>query len=901
MKPMTSAEARQAFLDFFEEMGHKQVASSALVPGNDPTLLFTNAGMVQFKDVFLGHDQRDYKRATTSQKCMRVSGKHNDLENVGPSPRHHTFFEMLGNFSFGDYFKRDAIKYAYTLLTQVYGLPPERLAFTVYYKDDEAYNLWVNEMGVDPRRVVRLREKSNFWQMAETGPCGPTSELHWDKYPERGVDTIIKSLEDDDDRFLELWNLVFMQYNRTQPDETHTGQYDVPLPAPGVDTGMGLERILSVVNGVTANYETDLFMPIIRRTQELTGHSDAERDANIIPYRVIADHMRAAVFLIADGVLPGAKGRDSVCRLVIRRAARFGSKLGFTQPFLGTVADAVIGVMGGHYTELIDRADRIRQVITQEEERFRRTMERGVGELNDMLDHLVADGQDTLAGTNAFYLKATLGLPIQVTKDIAEERGLHVDMAGFQAAEDEHALASGGDKPMGVIASADQYNDILNQLKDAGKVGSNGVVYQPYTALRVDDRVLALLVDGQPVESAIAGDKVEVVLGATPFYVEAGGQVSDTGTIRGDGWTIEVEDMKRPIGGLIVHIGEVVEGTPRVSDGASAEVDSDRRASITRNHTATHLLHAALRNHLGNHVQQRGSLVAPDRLRFDFAHDAKIDTHTLRAIEQEINGVIMTNYRVQAVEKSLQEARTEGAMALFGEKYGERVRTVSILNADGSRRYSYELCGGVHVPETAQIGAFLILTEGSVSAGIRRVEALTGSGAMEHVQRNLALIDNVASQLGTTPDRLAERVQAVQSELSGARKQIDRLQRQLARQQFDTLVSKVEQLNGVQALIGEVDNASSDTLREMADWFRGAVKSGVMVLGSISDDKPQLCVAVTDDLIKQYHAGNLIKQLAPIVGGGGGGRPNLAVAGGKDAGKLAAALTEARRVLSGGS
>ncbi|MCL4247575.1 MAG: alanine--tRNA ligase [Anaerolineae bacterium] len=901
MQNMTSAEARQAFLDFFEEMGHKKVASSSLVPGNDPTLLFTNAGMVQFKDVFLGLDKRDYKRATTSQKCMRVSGKHNDIEEVGPSPRHHTFFEMLGNFSFGDYFKRDAIKYAYTLLTEVYGLPPERLAFTVYANDDEAYNIWVNEMGVDPKRVARLGPKTNFWQMAETGPCGPTSELHWDKYPERGIDDIIPSLTAEDDRFLELWNLVFMQFNRTQPDEQHTGKFDVPLPAPGVDTGMGLERLLSIVNGVSANYETDLFLPIIRKTQELTGHSDAERDANIVPYRVIADHVRAAVFLIADGVLPGAKGRDAICRLVIRRAARFGAKIGFHQPFLAEIADSVIDIMGGHYTDLVERAGAIKRVITLEEERFLRTMERGLGELDLMLMEISGNGGRVLPGDKAFYLKATLGLPIQVTKDIVEERGFSVDMQGFQAAEDEHAIASGGDKPMGTIEAAEIYNNVLTDLQREGKLGATGVTYEPYEHLRVDDRVLALLVDGQPVDSAIAGDRVEVVLGTTGFYVESGGQISDTGIIRGDGWVIEIEDMKRPVGGLIVHVGEVAEGRPHVGDMATAEVDADRRADITRNHTATHLLHAALRNRLGDHVQQRGSLVAPDRLRFDFVHDGKIDTNTLRAIEDEINNIILANYAVQPKEKSLQEARKEGAMALFGEKYGDRVRTISIIDGDGNRRYSYELCGGCHVPETATIGSFLIVSEGSVSAGIRRVEALTGAGAAHYVQRNLMMMDHVAQALGTTPDMVGDRVASLMIELSGAYKQIEALQRRIARQQFESLLTGLEQVDGVQALIAQVDNTPVETLREMADWFRDTVtEHGVVVLGSVTDGRPQLLVAVTDDMTKQgLHAGNLIKQIAPIVGGGGGGRPNMAQAGGKDASRLPAALAEARKLIAG--
>ncbi|HLV34289.1 MAG TPA: alanine--tRNA ligase, partial [Spirillospora sp.] len=775
MKNMTSAQVRQAFLDFFEEMGHRQVESSSLVPANDPTLLFTNAGMVQFKDVFLGLDKRDYTRATTSQKCMRVSGKHNDLENVGPSPRHHTFFEMLGNFSFGDYFKREAIIFAYELLTKVYELPPDRLAFTVYANDDEAYNVWVNEVGVDPRRVARMGPKTNFWQMADTGPCGPTSEIHWDNAPEMGVDSIIPMLQAEDDRFLELWNLVFMQFNRTQPDPDHTGQYDEPLPAPGVDTGMGLERILSVIQGVPANYDTDLFMPIIKAVQRLTGHTDAERDANIVPYRVIADHIRAAVFLIADGVLPGAKGRDSVCRLVIRRAARFGAKLGFHEPFLSEIADSVIDIMGGHYSELVERAETIKKVITQEEIRFRRTLDRGLSELDEMLAELRQQNKTVLPGDRAFYLKATLGLPLEVIRDIAEENGFTIDLAGFQQQEALHSEVSGGGQAMGQIASAETYTAILNALRQSGQLGDEGVRYDPYGPTRVDTQLLALLRDGQQVESAIAGDRVEVVLAETPFYVEAGGQVSDTGIISGDGWAIEVEDMRRPVGGLIVHIGEVLEGTPREGDLVRAEVDAERRADITRNHTATHLLHASLRRNLGTHVQQRGSLVAPDRLRFDFAHDDKVTPEQMQAIETEVNDIILANYRVRAEEKPLTQARQEGAMALFGEKYSDIVRTVII--SDNGSRYSYELCGGVHVRETAEIGLMVIISEGSVSAGIRRIEALTGRAARQYIQTNLSTLHRIAQQLGTTPEHLGERIDALQAELEDRRKEIANLRR----------------------------------------------------------------------------------------------------------------------------
>jgi alanyl-tRNA synthetase len=896
MKHMTSAEVREAFLDFFEEMGHRRVESSSLVPNNDPTLLFTNAGMVQFKDVFLGLDKRDYKRATTSQKSMRVSGKHSDLENVGPSLRHHTFFEMLGNFSFGDYFKRDAIHFAYNLLTKVYELPPERLVFTVYQNDDEAFNVWTQELGISPKRVARMGPKTNFWQMAETGPCGPTSEVHWDKTPELGEDSIVPLLQAEDERFLEIWNLVFMQFNRTQDDPQHTGKYDEPLPAPGVDTGMGLERIVSVVQGVKSNYQTDLFTPIIGATQALTGQSDDERDANIVPYRVIADHVRAAVFLIADGVQPGAKKREAVCRLVIRRAARFGTKLGFQEPFLGKVAQAVIDVMSVAYPELLEKGESIKRIITLEEERFHRTMERGLGELDAMLDALPQGG--VINGEQAFYLKATLGLPIQVTKDVVEERGLTVDMDAFNREEEQHSLISGGGQAMGKLETAEEYNTLLKNLQASGKLPAGGVKYNPYDTTPVNTQVLALLVDGQPVESAIVGDKVEVVLAATNFYVEAGGQVSDEGILRGDGWLIEVEDMRKPVAGIIVHVGEVVEGNPKVGGSVKTEVNVERRNDILRNHTGTHLLHAALRGNLGTHVEQRGSLVAPDRLRFDFSHQERISPEELTRIETEINEAILRNYPVKSEVKSLDQAKAEGAMALFGEKYGDTVRTVII--EDGENRYSYELCGGTHVQETAEIGAFVFTGEGSVSAGIRRVEALTGQGAIAYIQDRLRSLNTVAAQLGTTSENAVSRVVALQDELTGTRRQLGQLQSKLAKYRFDELINNLEALNGKQALIAQVDGVPTDTLREMADWFRNKVKEkGVMVIGSIIDDKPMLLVSVTDDLVKQgVKAGDIIKPIAEIVGGGGGGRPNMAQAGGKDSSKLPAALAKAREILA---
>ena len=896
MEQMTSAEVRQAFLDFFEEMGHNPVASSSLVPANDPTLLFTNAGMVQFKDVFLGLDKRNYKRATTSQKCMRVSGKHNDLENVGPSLRHHTFFEMLGNFSFGDYFKRDAIIYAYNLLTKVYKLPADRLVFTVYENDDEAFDYWVKEVGVSPKRVARMGPSTNFWQMADTGPCGPTSEIHWDKNPEMGEDSIIPMLQEEDDRFLEIWNLVFMQFNRKQADPEHTGQWDEPLPAPGVDTGMGLERVVAVLQGVEANYETDLFMPIIKRTQEFTGHTDEERDTNIVPYRVIADHVRAAVFLISDGVLPGAKGRAAIPRLVIRRAARFGAKIGFDEPFLAQIADAVIDVMGEHYAELVEQADNIKRVITIEEERFHRTMERGLNELDDMLSQLPDGG--TLSGDQAFYLKATLGLPIQVTKDIAEERGYSIDETGYLAAEEEHARVSGGGQAMGEIESGEMYNQLLKDLQSDGKLGINGVIYNPYTNESAQANVLALVQDGNQIDNVLVGDKVEVILDETHFYVEAGGQVSDTGTITGDGWLIEVEDMKKPINGMIVHLGEVVEGNPKVSDSATSQIDVSRRGNITRNHTATHLLHAALRNNLGTHVQQKGSLVAPDRLRFDFSHHEKVTDQELAVIESEINTAILKNYTVKDEQKSLDQARKEGAMALFGEKYSDMVRTVIIETGD--ERYSYELCGGVHVKETAEIGSFIFTTEGSVSAGIRRVEALTGNAAIEYVQQKMQTLDYLAAQLGTTQDQAVSKVVALQNELSASRRQVENLQRKLAKVNFDEMVAnQIESINGKQALVSQLDGVPMDTMREMTDWFRNKVDRGVMVLASDINGKPQIIVAVSDTLVKDgIKAGDLIKPIAQVVGGGGGGRPQMAQAGGRDSSKISDALQKARDLIA---
>lgn len=874
MKYMTSAEVRQGFLDFFEEMGHQPVASSSLVPGNDPTLLFANAGMVQFKDVFLGLDKRDYKRATTSQKCMRVSGKHNDLENVGPSPRHHTFFEMLGNFSFGDYFKKEACQFAFDLLTQVYGLPEDRLAYTVHYDDDESYDIWVNDVGIPEERVYRLGDKDNFWMMADVGPCGYTSEIHWDKTPEVGLETLGKSFDEDDGRFLELWNLVFMQFEQ-QPDGTR-----IPLPAPGVDTGMGLERVVSVVQGKDVNYETDLFMPIIRATQALTGHSDEERDAHIVPYRVIADHMRAACFLISDGVRPGPNGRDYVCRMVMRRAMRFGTKLGFSEPFLADVADAVIEAMNDAYPELDQQRDAIRRVVTNEERRFGRAMQRGLDELDNMLETLPDGGQ--LKGEDAFFLHSTIGLPFEITRDVAQEYGYTVDDAGFDAAKDAHAQQA-GEGSFGTIEKSEAYQTVLTTLQESGLVEA-GVAQDQYGPLSREVKVLAMLKDGNMVGEAYVGDRVEVVLDLTPFYVESGGQVSDTGVIEAEGWIIDVEDVHKPLGGLLIHVGEVVGGvaTPTV---AVASVDEERRFDVMRNHTATHLLHAALRKRLGKHVQQRGSLVAPDRLRFDFSHDQAMSGDEIRDVVREVNQHILDNDPINIKWKSLDVAKAEGAMALFGEKYSADVRTVQIGNG-----YSYELCGGNHVPQTSVIGSFYITGESAVAQGVRRIEAVTGHEAQNFTTNRLEILNTMSRSLGVVPEDAPERLIALQEQLRHLQQQREQMQRAMARVQFERLQTR--DVNGVQVLIARVDTTSPENLRQMADWFRDRTpEKGVAVVGTITDEgKPSFVAAVTNDLTKQIHAGKLVKEVAEVCFGGGGGRPNMAQAGGKDASKIDEAL-----------
>jgi alanyl-tRNA synthetase len=895
-KPDSSAEIRQQFLDFFAGRGHTIVPSGSLIPHDDPTLLFTNAGMNQFKDVFLGVGSRDYRRVADTQKCMRVSGKHNDLEDVGKSPYHHTFFEMLGNWSFGDYYKKEIIQWAWELLTEWWGLPKEHIYATVFEddkgdlgRDEEAAGFWTQVTDINPDHVLGFGRKDNFWEMGDTGPCGPCSEIHLD----RGADFCdladepghVCQVNGDCQRFIELWNLVFIQYNRHAD-----GKLDL-LPAKHVDTGLGFERLVTVLQGVHSNYDTDLFTGIMARTQDLLRHSDEERSANRVAYRVIADHARAATFLIADGAMPGNVGPSYVLRMIIRRAARFGKGLGFVGPFLASVAKVVIEEMGSFFTELVEGREHILSTLTAEEERFQRTLDTALAQLDSVLAELEAADKKQIDGETAFDLYATHGLPLEISRDVAKERGYVVDEEGYRAAFEAHKLASG----IGAIGSIDsdrlgRYANLMETLIEQGVLVER-VDHAPYDELTLETRLLAILRDEERVESAETGDEVEVVLAATPFYLEAGGQVGDTGVIQGPaGWQIQVTAAHAPLTGLIVHSGQVVRGQAQTGDPATVAVDAERRHDIMRNHTATHLLHQELREVLGHHVLQRGSLVAPDRLRFDFSHPTMLTQDELDTIERKVNLAILSNYPVTSGHTSLQDAKDRGAMALFGEKYGDIVRTIQV--GDAANPYSLELCGGTHVSQTAEIGFFHLISKGSVGANLRRVEAVTGRRAQALAQERLRTLDRTAAQLNTTPAEVDNRVLDLLDEVQSTQKELARLQRALARVTFERLMeNSIQQTVGVPVLAAAVDGATIESLREMADWFRDKVRSGVAALGTVIDDRPLLIVAVTSDLVKRgLNANRLIRPAAKLIGGGGGGKPTLAQAGGRDATRLPEAL-----------
>jgi alanyl-tRNA synthetase len=902
--PMPSAVIRQSYLDYFAERGHAVVPSAPLVPAGDQSLLFTNSGMVQFKDVFLGTGERPYTRAVDSQKCMRVAGKHNDLDDVGRDDSHHTFFEMLGNWSFGDYYKQEAIAWAWELLTEVWGLPRAQLWATCFEdeqgiipRDDEAAELWRQQAGFNPKQLLFFGRKDNFWEMAETGPCGPDSEVHIDLGPDycnkQGVPGHACRVNGDCQRFLELWNLVFIQYNRRGPTDLD------PLPKKHVDTGMGFERVVSVLQQVDSNYKTDLFSPIFARIQELAGHSEAERRSLLTPYRVIADHVRAATFLIADGVVPGNTGRNYVCRMIIRRASRFGTKAGFSRAFLARIVDSVLEAYVGFYPELERNADTIKQTLTDEEDRFHHTVELGVSHLEGMLQALDKEQAGLLAGDQAFELYATYGLPLEISRDIAREQGYEVDEPGFRKAMEAHRVASSSGESLAGQPQDDVefYAGLMASLREQKKLAPEGVRYDPYHGLESEGPLLAIIKDGQLVQTASAGDEIGLVIPTSHLYLEAGGQVADTGTmvsVAEPRWEIHIDEPVQPVGGLIVHRGRVIEGKPQVGDMTLAAVDSDRRGDIMRNHTATHLLHASLRSVLGEHARQAGSLVAPDRLRFDFTHPKAMGSDEIQRVERQVNEAILANFPLSIKEKPRQQAITEGAMALFGENYGDIVRTVTIGDID---RFSYELCGGTHVSETGVIGMFLITAESSVAAGIRRIEAVTGHGALALVEQYTGSLKRLAHALGTSPEGVEQKVKSVLEELAESQQRIEQLQRQAADSGYADL--KSHRVAGVEVLSGILPGADADLLRQYADRFRNEHSSGIAALGSVRDGRPLLIVAVTADLVERgLDAVQLARGMSAAMGGGGGGKPSLAQAGGKHPEKLGEALASLEALVA---
>ena len=890
-------QVRKTFIDFFKEKGHTYVPSSSLVPGGDATLLFTNAGMVQFKDIFLGTDKPSYTRAVNSQKCMRVAGKHNDLDDVGRDDWHHTFFEMLGNWSFGDYYKQDAISWAWELLTEVWKIDKSKLWVTVFRDekgeiptDNEAANIWEGQPGLIQSHILFFGRKENFWEMAETGPCGPCSEIHIDRGPEfcnkqhEGSHTC--RVNGDCTRFLELWNNVFIQYNRINENELE------PLPATHVDTGMGFERIVSVLQDVNSNYKTDLLVPLINTVQEMTGADDESVNLNYTPYRVIADHARAATFLISDGVVPGNTGRNYVCRMIIRRASRFGGKIGLNEPFLAKVAETIIKNYGEAYPDLFRNQKTILDNLTREENRFHKTLEAGLTHLEILFDGLRSEEKKIISGQDAFDLYATHGLPLEITKDIAREIGFDVDEQGFRTAMELHRKDSGAGKVFGLMGGddVDIFRDEFDKLKDLGQIDESGVRYDPYEKLEVRVPVISIFKDGQPVDFAEMGDVVEIILPETCFYVESGGQVTDTGEISSEEKTnlkIVIENVRRPAAGMIVHQGKIVSGKVHKGELVLASVDSKRRMNIMRNHTATHLLHAQLQKILGDHARQAGSLVAPDRLRFDFTHPEPLSQAQLDEIENGVNFAILADYPLNTKKQKLTEAISDGAMALFGEKYGEDVRTISI----GALPVSYELCGGTHVHATSEIGSFIIISEGSTAAGIRRIEAITGFEAYKVFHKRSKVVKQLSSLLSSNDDSLIEKIEGLIKENEFEKKENIALRQSKALDTFQNEFEHTIKIDEVAVLAIIIDNADIEVLRNMTDIFKKTYDSGVVVLGSVVNEKPIIIAAVTDNLLQRgLHAGQIVKHAASFVGGSGGGRPTLAQAGGKDAQKLNEAI-----------
>ncbi|HEY5643792.1 MAG TPA: alanine--tRNA ligase [Woeseiaceae bacterium] len=853
---MTSNELRQAFLDFFRDHGHEIVASSPLVPGNDPTLLFTNAGMVQFKDVFLGEDRRSYKTAATSQRCVRAGGKHNDLENVGYTARHHTFFEMLGNFSFGDYFKREAIQYAWEFLTGTLGLPPERLWVTVFEDDDEAADIWLQEIKIDPKRFSRLGAKDNFWAMGDTGPCGPCSEIFFDHGPD--VPGGPPGAPDDDgDRYVEVWNLVFMQFDRSA-DGTMK-----PLPKPSVDTGMGLERMSAVMQGVHSNYQIDLFARLIEATAAVLGvKNDGSSSLN-----VIADHIRACSFLIVDGVLPGNEGRGYVLRRIIRRAIRHGKKLGMDDLFFHKLVAPLAKEMGDAYPELVRAQAHVEKVLEKEGRRFAETLDQGI----EILDAAIAEleGRE-IPGDVVFRLYDTYGFPVDLTADIARERGLSIDQQGFEVAMEQQRDRARAASKFGVAGGDTLKTDATTE-------------FLGYDGCEAGSDIVALFKDGASVGALDAGDEGAVILASTPFYAESGGQVGDSGILVDDGKLFRVDDTQKS-GSANIHFGAVEQGTLKVGDRVEAVVDADRRQAIRLNHTATHLMHAALRRVLGEHVTQKGSLVAPDRLRFDFSHYEAVTGEQLAEIEALVNDEIRRNVAADTALMTYDDAIASGAMALFGEKYGDKVRVLRLGD------FSVELCGGTHVDRTGDIGVFKITSEGGVAAGVRRIEAVTGRGALEWIDDNQRTLAGLAAQLRSQPSEVAARIEQLQKRAKELEKELAAAKQSLATGQATDHSAQVREIGGIKVLATRMDGADAKTLRDAVDRLKDKLQDAVVVLGSVEDDKVRLAAGVTKNQTGTLKAGDLIRFVAEQVGGKGGGRPDFAQAGGTDPSMLDKAL-----------
>ncbi|WP_027360116.1 alanine--tRNA ligase [Desulforegula conservatrix] len=875
---MTGNDTRQLFIDYFAKNAHQHVRSSSLVPSDDPTLLFTNAGMVQFKRLFMGEDKRKYTTAVTSQKCVRAGGKHNDLENVGYTARHHTFFEMLGNFSFGDYFKEKAIELGWDLLTNGYKLPTDKLWVSIFLDDDEAYDIWRNKIGIPDNRIVRLGEKDNFWAMGDTGPCGPCSEIHIDRGDKYSCDNPDCGVDCDCDRFLEIWNLVFMQFYR---DENGTM---TRLPKPSIDTGMGLERLSSVLQDVATNYDTDLFTPIMHRVADLSGKSIGASFNTDVAMKVIADHSRAAAFLIGDGILPSNEGRGYVLRRIMRRAIRYGRNLGLVKPFLHETARVVFDIMEGTYPELKAADAFITNVIQNEEMRFSETLDKGLGLLNETLSEMKEKGQTEVPGQVMFKLYDTYGFPVDIVRDVVKDSGLDLDMDGFNSAMHKQKEQSRSKVHFAGTGAAFR------------ELGASGVTteFTGYSKIEDNGKILVLAVNGEAVESASAGTKIEIVTDKTPFYAESGGQAGDCGTIKGEGGLeIQITDTIKDPTGFVIHKGEVKTGTATSGIEVSLMVDQEKRRLTALNHTATHILHSALHHLVGDHVKQAGSLVSSERLRFDFTHFAQVDRDTIEAIEKFVNERICDNTPVEIEEMDAEAAFKSGATALFEEKYGDRVRVVSMSD------FSKEFCGGTHTSRTGNIGFFKILTETSVAAGIRRIEAVTSSGALKAVQETNRKLFEAASIFRDSPDNLISRIEKTLADQKATEKELQLLKSKIAAASLDSIEDDIKVIAGIKTVIRRVDVEDQASMRDLADKYKDKLGSGVIVLASESDGKVMLIAMVTKNLTAKFKAGDIVKQIAPVVGGGGGGRPDMAQAGGSKPEMIADALKKAAEIIAG--